>query len=181
VPGSVELSPAGARALVAYNHALFDRFVRRVRRLPRRAAFRKRGIGHESFFDTLVHVLNAQEVWLVYIARGRNTDADLEPLFNDRARHPTDWKGFDAYAKRVWAGVDETTRSLTARRLEQHAFAFWMRGRYTVQDGYLQATLEEAHHLGEVIGAMWQDDIPPPDMTWIDVRRPPANPRRGRR
>ncbi len=138
------------------------------------------GIGHESLFDTLVHILNVEEVWLIYIVRGRNTDPELGALFNDPTRHPTDWKTFDAYSKRVWDGVNATTRGLTPRRLREHVFAFWMRGRYTVADGYLQATLEEAHHLGEIIGALWQDDLRPPDMTWIDVRRPPKVRRPGR-
>jgi hypothetical protein len=51
--------------------------------------------------------------------------------------------------------------------------AFWMPGDYTVRDAILQSTFEQAHHLGEIIGALWQDDRKPPDMTWIDVRRSP--------
>jgi hypothetical protein len=49
-----------------------------------------------------------------------------------------------------------------------------MPGRYTVADALLQATIEEAHHLGEVIGALWQEDLSSPAMTWIDVRRGPT-------
>jgi uncharacterized damage-inducible protein DinB len=160
-----------ARAIVEYNHAVFDRFVSRVRRLPRLEATRKRGIGHESLFDTLVHILNVQEVWLVYIVRGRNSDEELGPLFEDPTRHPKTWKDFDTYAGRVWAGIDETIRSLSPRALGQTVKAFWMRGHYTVRDALYQTTFEEAHHLGEIIGALWQDDRRPPDMTWIDVRR----------
>ena len=168
---ALRFSPDDARAIVAYNRALFDRFVRRVRRLPGKEATRRRGIGHESLFDTLVHILNVQEVWLVYIVRGRNSDQELESLFGDVSRHPKDWKGFDAYSDRVWAGVDETVRGLSARDLDRIVKVFWMPGRYTVRDAVLQTTLEEAHHVGEVIGALWQDDRKPPDMTWIDVRR----------
>jgi uncharacterized damage-inducible protein DinB len=170
----LEFSPGDARAIVDYNRAVFDRYARRVRRLPRRAAMRRRGIGHESLFDTLVHILNVQEVWLVYIVRGRSSDADLEPLFRDTGRHPKDWAEFNAYARRVWAGVDATVRNLTSRSLGQRVRVFWMPGVYTVRDGILQATIEEAHHLGEIIGALWQDDVAPPSMTWIDVRRPPT-------
>jgi uncharacterized damage-inducible protein DinB len=164
--------PEDARAIVGYNRAVFERFARKVRRLPKRAAMRKRGIGHESLFQTLVHILQVQEVWLVYIVRGRNSDAELEALFQDATRRPSTWKEFDLYADRVWAGIGQTTRGLTDRKLGKTVRAFWMPGRYTVRDGYLQATLEQAHHLGEIIGALWQDDRRPPDMTWIDVRRP---------
>jgi uncharacterized damage-inducible protein DinB len=173
MPRPVSLSPADALAIVEYNHEVFGRFVRRVRRLPKRKAFRRRGIGHESLFATLVHILNVQEVWLVYIVRGRNSDTELDALFRDERRHPTDWKGFDVYSRRVWDGVYETTRGLTSTTLGRRVSVFWMKGRYTVRDGYFQATIEEAHHLGEIIGALWQDDVEPPLMTWIDVRRPP--------
>jgi uncharacterized damage-inducible protein DinB len=165
-----------ARAIIEYNQAVFDRFVRRVRRLPGKEATRARGIGHESLFDTLVHILNVQEVWLVYIARGRSSDKVLEPLFQDAARHPKSWKEFDAYAGRVRAAVNETVRWMTPRTLGRRVKAFWMPGRYTVRDAVFQTTFEEAHHLGEIIGALWQDDRRAPDMTWIDVRR--ANPRK---
>ncbi|MFI5415465.1 MAG: hypothetical protein ACHQ16_07430, partial [Candidatus Lutacidiplasmatales archaeon] len=74
----------------------------------------------------------------------------------------------------VWTEVDTTVRSLTPWGMGQPVKAFWMPGRYTVRDAFFQATMEEAHHLGELIGALWQDDSTPPDMTWIDVRRPPG-------
>ncbi|MCI4332745.1 MAG: DinB family protein [Thermoplasmata archaeon] len=170
----VQLSPADTRAITAYNHEVFGRFVRKVRRLRGKAATRHRGIGHESLFDTLVHILHVQEVWLVYIVRGRNSDKELEELFDDTRRQPKDWKQFDLYADRVWTEVDSTVRSLTPRGMGQPEKAFWMPGRYTVRDAFFQATMEEAHHLGELIGALWQDDSTPPDMTWIDVRRPPG-------
>ncbi len=173
-------SPDGARRLFAYNRAVLDRYVRRVRRLPWRAASRRRGIGHESLFDTLVHILNAHEVWLVYIVRGRNSDRVLEPLFRDATRHPKNWKGFDAYYRRVWAGIDETLERLTPRDLERPVKAFWMRGRYTLGDALLQTTFEQAHHLGEIIGALWQDDLEPPAMTWLDTKRGIAARRRRR-
>jgi uncharacterized damage-inducible protein DinB len=177
----LELPPSDARAIVEYNHALFDRYVTRVRRLSGKEATRKRGIGHESLFDTLVHILNVHEVWLVYIVRGRNSDDVLRPLFDDPRRHPTTWKGFDEYAERVWAGIDETVAGLTPRSLARPVKAFWMPGRYTVRDALFQTTMEQAHHIGEIIGALWQDDKRPPEMTWIDLRRSLPARRRSRR
>ncbi len=176
----LEFTAADAQAIVEYNRAVFYRFVRRVRNLPGTAATRRRGIGHESLLQTLVHILNAQEVWLVYIVRGRNTDKELGALFNDPRRKPTTWKQFDAYAGPVWAEIEATVHGLTPRALARPVKAFWMPGRYTVRDALFQATLEEAHHLGEIIGALSQDDLRPPDMTWIDVRRPPRAPTRPR-
>lgn len=167
----IRFSAEDARAITEYNRAVFERFARRARRLPGRAATRRRGIGHETLFGTLVHVLNVQEVWLVHIVRGRSSDAELRALFADPVRKPTDWKGLDRYARRVWEGAEATARELTPRTLSRPVHVFWMPGRYTVRDAFLQVTLEEAHHLGEIIGALWQDDREPPAMTWLDVRR----------
>jgi uncharacterized damage-inducible protein DinB len=178
---SAPLSPEGAVALYEYNRAVFGRFARRVRGLPGKAATRRRGIGHESLFDTLVHILNVQEVWLVYIVRGRNSQRQLRALFEEARRHPHDWKGFDAYAEQVWAGVETTVRGLTPRALNRKVSVFWMPGRYTTRDALFQTTMEEAHHLGEIIGALWQDDRRSPDMTWIDLKRASIAPRRPRK
>ena len=174
----LDLTVGDARTIFEYNRAVFDRFARRVRALPGRAAMRPRGIGHESLFGTLVHILNVHEVWHVYIVHGRTSDEELEALFADATRKPKDWKAFDAYAKRVWAGVDRTMRSLTARDLRRPVKVFWMPGDYTVGDAVFQTTFEQAHHLGEVIGALWQDDREPPEMTWLGVRRTFARRRR---
>ena len=167
---AVHLTPAQARRIYAYNFRVFDRFVRRVKRLPWRAVRRRRGVGHESIFDTLVHILNVQEVWLAYIAQGAQ-EADLERLFQDRSRHPSNWREFAAYHRRVRTSLERYLGRLTPRELAKPIRVFWMPGEYDVSEGILQTTFETAHHLGEIIGVLWQDDLPPPEMTWIMVGR----------
>lgn len=180
-PRPLSFGSEDARQIVGYNRAVFERYARAVRRLPVRSARRRREIGHQSLFDTLVHILNVQEVWLVYLLRGRN--GELSELFADGTRHPDDWAGFSKYSRRVWDGVAATAAAWTDASLGRRVSAPWMPGRYTARDGLLQATLEQAHHLGEVIGALWQDDREPPAMTWIDTRRRAAGvrSRRGKR
>jgi uncharacterized damage-inducible protein DinB len=168
---SLTFSAEDARKIFAYNRAVFDRFARKVRRLPAKEATRKRGIGHESLMDTLVHVLNVHEVWIQYILQGRTSDKELGELFDDPSRRPKSWKEFDAYANRVFSGVERALSKETWRTLGRRVKVFWMPGHYTARDGLLQSTIEQAHHLGEVIGALWQDDRKPPEMTWIDVNR----------
>lgn len=174
-PASARLTPAQAREIFAYNVRLFDRFVRRVRRLPWRAVRRRREIGHQSIFQTLVHVLNVHEVWVGYILPGRSSDAELERLFADPTRRPKDWRAFRVYEARVWRLVHDYLARVTPSEMRRPVKVFWMPGRYVVSDGLLQATFEQAQHLGEIIAALWQDDIEPPPMTWIEV----ANARRG--
>lgn len=167
--GSELLTPAQARRLFAYNERLFERFARRVRHLPLRVARRGREIGHQSLFDTLVHILNVHEVWIGYILTGRSSDAELQELFDDPTRHPKDWKGFQVYNRRVWTLVREYLARVNSRALSQPAHAFWMPGRYAASDVLMQTTFEQGHHIGEIIGALWQDNIEPPAMTWIQV------------
>ena len=170
-------STAQAAELEHYDHAVFDRFVRRLRRLPWKEVVRERETGHGTLFATLVHILNVREVWLAYIVPGRVRE--LSRLFAEPGRHPKEWRGFRDYAERVWEGTAETTRGLRPRDLGRIVHAPWMPGRYTVADAYLQASYEEAHHLGEIIGALWQDDLSSPAMTWIEVTRAAPRRRRG--
>ena len=168
------------RALVRYNRAVFDRFVRRLRRLPWKEVVRNREIGHRTLFDTLVHILIVQEGWLVYLV-GDRVD-EMADRFRGENALPTTWPQFDRFAERVWTGVDAAARQLRPSGLGRRVRAPWMPGRYTVRDAFLQVTMEEAHHLGEIIGALWQDDRAPPPMTWIEVmRRRSAPPSRRRR
>jgi uncharacterized damage-inducible protein DinB len=172
---SAPLSVETARALFEYNRTVFDRFVGRVERLPAKGSRRSRGIGHLSLFDTLVHILNVHEVWIGYILTGNVRK--VPALFREPGRHPKDWAGFRTYEARVWSVVDAYLAQLTEKELRRTVKAPWMPGRYTVSDALLQTTFEQAHHLGEIIGALWQEDRAPPDMTWIDIGRGTSRPR----
>lgn len=163
------LTPAQARAIYAYNERLFERYVRRIRHLPERAVHRREEIGHRTLFGTLVHILNVHEVWVGYIVQGRTSNPQLETLFSDPTRQPKDWAGFRSYDRRVWRTVNRYLEGVSPRALARPVHASWMPGRYIAADGLLQATFEQAHHLGEIIGVMWQHDLAPPEMTWIRV------------
>ncbi|MFZ0699123.1 MAG: DinB family protein [Thermoplasmata archaeon] len=156
------------RALLDYDRTLFEAYVRRIRRLPDAVTHRDLGIGHGSMIATLTHILHVQESWLVYIVPRRQREIDT--LWQDPTRTPKDWKAFDAYAARVWDGIEARLPTLTAEELDRRVKAFWMPGSYTVRDAILQISFEEAHHIGELIGAMWRLNIEPPAMTWIELR-----------
>ena len=163
------LTPSQARRISAYNRRLFERFVSCVRKLSWQDASRKREIGHQSLFGTLVHILNVHEVWMEYIIQGRNSDAELEKLFADKRRRPEDWKGFSTYSSRVWRSIDQKLAKLTPKDMGKQVSVFWMPGNYSVSDAIMQTTFEQEHNHGEIIGAMWQQDVEPPRMTWISV------------
>lgn len=165
------MTPAQARRLFTYNQRLFERYARFARRLPWEDAIRNRETGHQSLFATLVHILQVHEVWICYIMQHRDTDEELEKLFEDPARKPKDWEQFQRYQRRVWKGVNRFLAGLTPRAMSRTVHAFWMPGKYVLSDGLMQTTFEQAHHIGEFIGALWQQDVKPPDMTWIEIGR----------
>lgn len=158
-----------ARRLARYNRRVFSRYAASARKLPWRTATANRQTGHLSIFQTLVHILNVHEVWMLYIVQGRTRE--LAALFRESGRRPKSWIGFDAYAGRVWAGIEAFMETLTPTVLSRKVKAPWMPGRYTVGDGILQTTFEQAHHLGEIIAIFWRKNREPPPMTWIDVNR----------
>jgi uncharacterized damage-inducible protein DinB len=169
VPARSPITPETARRLSAYNSKLFGRYARAARRLPLRIVSANHETGHLSVFRTLVHILNVHEVWVLYIAQGRKRE--LKNLFLETARKPTTWAGFNEYSRRVWKGVSAYVHTVTPAKLDQRVKAPWMSGRYTVGDAILQTSLEQAHHLGEIIAVYWQMNREPPEMTWIDVNR----------
>ena len=165
------LTPAQAREIVRYNRRVFDRYVRRLRALPRRRATRNRETGHLTWIGTFSHILNVHEAWMLYLVPGRKKE--LFQRFQDADRHPKRWPELVRYARLVFDGIDRWSRSVTPAELARPVQAPWMPGEYSVSDALMQTTLEQAHHLGEIIGTLWQDDTNPPTMTWIELTRPP--------
>ena len=160
--------PESARELVTYNWAVWDRFSRSLQRRGWLEATKEREIGHHSLKNTLVHILNVHEAWLVAIDQGR------WGVFDEPGRQPDSirsWSELARYRGRVAAAVRPWLESLTAREMRRRVRAPWMSGTYTVADSFLQATVEQAHHLGEVIAVYWQNEWTPPPMTWIENTR----------
>lgn len=150
--------------MVAYNRTVFDRFVRRLRRLDWDVVTEDREIGHHSMFQTMEHILNVHDAWMNYIVPGRVDELDDGSV----KRHDfASWPELVAYERGVWRGVDGLTEGLTPAKLRRTVRAPWMPGRYTLADAFHQVSVEQAHHLGEVIGVLWQRDVEPPPMTWI--------------
>ncbi len=166
-------SVSDVRRLYAYNWAVYDAFLARLERLPWRTVTKDLGSGHRSMKDTMVHILNVHDAWLNYVVPGRVRD--LERTRGRRGSEIHSWDELKAYRDRVREGVDPFLRRLRASDLRRPVRAPWMPGRYTLEDVLFQTTLEEAHHLGEIIALLWQRETEPPDMTWIDIHRAAAS------
>jgi uncharacterized damage-inducible protein DinB len=158
----------GVRRLVTYDQRAFDSFERAVRRL----GWKKATVNHETaqrtIKDTLVHILNVHEAWLVAAAQDRWEEVRANP--NRRPEAVRSFVDLARYRAHVWKGVDGLVANLTDRRLAQRVKVPWMDGRYTLEDAFYQASFEQAHHLGEVIAVLWQMDRTPPQMMWIPLK-----------
>ena len=153
--------------LVAYDRIVFENFQRGAERRGWSWATINRETGHRTVKDTLAHVLNVYEAWLVAVAQGEWA------VFEDVRRRPANigrWADLRAYRDRVWTGVDRLVHGLTDAGLRRRVKAPWMPGRYTLEDAFYQVSFEQAHHLGEVIAVHYQLDLQPPSMTWIENR-----------
>lgn len=154
------------RRLAEFDRRSFASFERSVRRLGWKFASARRETGHPSVKDTLVHVLNVREAWLV-AAAGKRWE-----VFDAPGRRPAEIGSFAqlaAYRHRVWEPVDVLLDRLTERGLDGRVRVPWMPGRYTLEDAFFQASFEQAHHLGEVIAIYWQEDRTPPQMMWVPL------------
>jgi uncharacterized damage-inducible protein DinB len=163
------VSVADVRRIYAYNWKVYDAYLERLERLPWRTVSKDLGSGHRSMKDTMVHILNVHDGWLNYVVPGR-----VPELARAKGRQPSEirsWAELRAYRDRVRANLDPFLRRLRASDLRRPVRAPWMPGRYTLEDVFFQTTIEEAHHMGEIIALLWQREIEPPEMTWIDLHR----------
>jgi len=152
--------------LIDYDRRTFETYERGIRRLGWKEAVKNRETGLLSFKDTLVHVLNVHESLLIVVAQGR------PELWKDPSRkreNISSWNDLQSYRKRVWKGIDELIPKINEKSLRKSAKIPWFRGHYTLEDVIFQASFEQAHHFGEIIGAYWQMDKAPPQMMFIPI------------
>jgi uncharacterized damage-inducible protein DinB len=153
------------RRLVAYDRKVFEAFERSVARRGWREATRNREIAHRTLKDTLVHILNVHEAWLVAAAQDRWEEVRANP-----GRRPEAVRSFAdlrRYRRHVWTTSEPALRGLSERGLRRRVRVPWIPGSYTLEDAVFQVSFEQAHHLGEIIGVYWQEDRTPPQMMWI--------------
>ena len=154
------------RKIYRYNRAVMDAYARKLERLPWAVVSKDRGATWHSLAGVFQHIVGVYDGWLNYVVQGADVDEAT-------ARRPwdsfTSMKDLRRFHDAVWAGVDRLLGSLTDADLRRRVRAPWQPKACTLDDALLQVTLETAHHLGEIIAMLWQEDIRPPEMTWLGV------------
>lgn len=150
--------------LVTYDRLAFENFRKELERRGWKEAVKDRGIAHGSFKNTMVHILNVHEWLLVGAAQGK-TEVWRDPeQAQEKVRSLAQLR---RYRSRVWGEIDSLMAGLTESRLRRRVEVPWLLGKYALEDVFFQASFEQAHHLGEIIGAYWQMNMAPPQMMWI--------------
>jgi uncharacterized damage-inducible protein DinB len=158
------VSASDYRRIFAYNRRVLDVFCRKLERLPWQVVSKEREAGWHSMAGTLNHILRVYDAWLNYVIQGEMADWSMMR----RA-----WSSLESMAEirksmeRIWAKIDPYLKRLTDRELRRMVRADWQPKACAVSDALMQVTLEQAHHTGEIIAMLWQEDLRPPEMTWL--------------
>ena len=154
------------RRIFAYNRRVLEVYCRKLERLPWHVVSREREAGWHSIVGTFNHILRVHDAWLNYVIQGelanpgmmRRTWSSLESM-----------KEIRASLEKTWAKIGSYLKRLTDRELRRIVRAEWQPKACSVADALMQVTFEQAHHTGEIIAMLWQDDVRPPEMTWLST------------
>ncbi len=156
------------REIYRYNWRVLRDYCDSLSRLPPAALLQDREATYHSMKNIFFHVLTVHDGWLNVTAQGRSADPQMREVdeFDDIKTMPP----LQAYMEKIIAMEDRFLESLGNSDLERPIQPSWKRRPHALRDALMQVTLEQAHHFGELIALFWQQDIEPPEITWVDVR-----------
>ncbi len=152
------------RKIYAYNRQVLEVFCRRLERLPWSTVSKDRGVTWHSMAGVFNHVLGVYDGWLNFVVQGESADDEAHRRRWDAL---TSMAELRAFLERLWPGVQHLLDGLTDASLRRSVRAPWQPQACSLEDALMQVTLEQAHHTGEIIAMLWQEDLPPPEMTWL--------------
>jgi uncharacterized damage-inducible protein DinB len=155
------------RELYAYNWRVLRDFADALGRLPADEVRKDRGATYGSMKNVFHHILSVHDGWLNVTAQGASADPEMREKDFDEVPSIA---ALRAYMERIILKEEALLAGLTEKDLDRPIQPEWKERPHPLRDALAQVTLEQAHHVGEMIALFWQQDIEPPEMTWIDVR-----------
>ncbi len=155
-----------SRNLFEYSQALRRGYLEQIAKLPWEEITRSRGASFDSLRNILLHTIDAEDKLVNFLIPGRTKEWI--------SRSPDEFHDVDSIRKRV-EEVESKTKAYVAKiepaELERkvklpRSGTSGMQIR--VEDVLVHAALENIHHYGELIALLWQIDVEPPHMGWID-------------
>ncbi len=153
------------RRLFAYNKKVLEAYLNALSKLPWKTLSKNMEASHHSIKNIFIHILTVYNGWLNYNVYGRGAEIPYDTEHDPENYHSV--KEMREFNNRVWRGVDKLLDNLDDELLLKRINAPWLPGTHRVGDVFMQVSLEQAHHIGEIIALFWQFDIEPPEMTWI--------------
>jgi len=146
-------SIADFRDMYGYNWRVLSDYCDALAKLPEGELLKNREATHGG--------------WLNVTAQGASADPVMREKDFDEVRT---MEPLRAYMEKIIAKEKRFLAKLTDKDLDRGVQPEWKTRPHPLRDALMQVTLEQAHHTGELIALLWQIDVEPPEMTWIDVR-----------
>jgi len=154
------------RRIFSYNRLVLHSFFETLNKLPAETVSKNLEASHNSMKNTFTHILTVYDGWLNHARKGEPSgvpDSELDEAYQSM-------EAMGRYMKHVETGVDALLQELDDQMQALPVKVEWMEREHSLADALMQVTIEQAHHLGEIIALLWQHNVEPPEMTWIDTQ-----------
>lgn len=155
------------RGIYAYNWRVLRDYCDALAKLPKAALVKNREATYHSMKNVFHHILSVHDGWLNVTAQGASADRAMREKDFDDVQSMDELR---EYMERIIEKEERFLATLADKDLDRPVQPKWKERPHPLRDALLQVTFEQAHHLGELIALFWQQDVEPPEMTWIDVR-----------
>jgi len=156
------------RTIFVYNERVLQAYFNALAQLSWETLSKNVEASHYSMKNIFVHILTVYNGLINYTATGK---ADMIPWEEHDYDNYHSMEQIQEFMSNVMRGVRSFIEELDDSKLAWKAKPPWMQEGHDVNDILMQVTLEQAHHIGELIALLWQMNIEPPAMTWIDYRQ----------
>lgn len=157
-----------------------ERFLGKFRQVGWEEIVTDRGATWDSMLGIFLHALDVEESWLHSSNKpSPEPSADLEKhVTRDEEGsweiNPFSFKTLEAleeYHRSVVATTNELLESLAPQNLEEEFILEWTEGgkKATLEHILLHTFVDEVAHLGELDCLMWQLDVDPEWLSWLDL------------
>lgn len=160
------ISVADFRSIYEYNWRILRDYGEALAKLPKEELRKNREATYGSMKNIFHHILSVHDGWLNVTAQGASADPAMREKDFDEV---SSMEALRDYAEKIVAKEERFLAKLTDKDLDRGIQPEWKERPHSLRNALLQVTFEQAHHLGELIALFWQQDVEPPEMTWIDV------------
>ncbi|MCL5068598.1 MAG: DinB family protein [Thaumarchaeota archaeon] len=150
----------------AYNSNVRRRYLDSFAKLPKEELSRDRGASYPSILDIFEHVLGAYLYWITGASTGNSALPQVKPPPEGNDSTPTTLELVSKEERQVQSMIKEFLNGLTEEDLDK---TFLQRERkVSVRAMLWHLVEEELQHRGELNALLWQIDVDPHILSWID-------------